>query len=898
MSLIQKFTSMLGFTSAAQPTRARDGFSFVSYTTNDSTGFSATVFKSNAEQSYTIAVRGTEPTLGQALQDLIWADGGGVVLEVKAFDQLVQAFRYYKQITTIAGQPVQYTADELDMLGRAEAGALLGPGRGFLSGFLPSEITTAIGQVTALVLNDKGLGKLIPDGAVTNFTGHSLGGHVAYLLAEMVEKSRGDGFIGDVATYNAPGQNALAYEVLNWLGFPQSSTAGTIGGKHNAIIGAAGIEVTAGLGQVFGTRQLMFIEDIPEIAANHSIVKLSDSLAMYDLMTTIDPTLIPTENTDKIKPFLEAASNQGLQSLEKTLDALRQMILGCNPSPTLITGDSDSAPRTDYYANIKTLTTSSTFQALIGKVTLTAPPTGAGEARSDLGLFLSLYYLTPFALKTDGSIDADAQLTIANPDLATQFKDDKLLTPQEIYDGKANFSDMWLADRAAMLGWQSKLNKVDIVTSATQHVNYYSDGFLSGGNDAAEAPAAYFDDTTTQTAIYLGTETDRRQFIFGSNNDETGSTAINGGSKNDHFYGIGGNDTINGGDGNDYIEGGAGQDTLNGGVGVDVYQFTGTYGTDIITDSDGQGFITIDNNPLNSGTLKLENIYKNEALGTTITKVDGGTYTFSNGTTIRHSELLGTKLNSVVNIASADRALFGGKLDDILRATGTINATLYGGQGNDILISNTGNDTLYGSADNDLCRVQFLAQHLTQSADSNSLIVGTQSRSQCLVNQGLVAFAMRFAALTKARKHSIIQINGNTGFTLRAKHSTAFGLAHIIFSFHKVSFHKWWLIVQKLLEPHRCALSSIQLVSDPAHPFPPLQSAAHYAYRHQLGLGLSYRKTQAPPQQTQPHAYASWLLPSLGRIQSSCSNNTYNICINQQLTIKQAANDNDWRKAA
>lgn len=36
-----------------------DGFNFVSYTPNDSTGFSATVFNSNVNNSYTIAVRGT-----------------------------------------------------------------------------------------------------------------------------------------------------------------------------------------------------------------------------------------------------------------------------------------------------------------------------------------------------------------------------------------------------------------------------------------------------------------------------------------------------------------------------------------------------------------------------------------------------------------------------------------------------------------------------------------------------------------------------------------------------------------------------------------------------------------------------------------------------------------------
>ena len=158
------------------------GYQFLSHQANTDSGFSATVFKSNADGSYTFAVRGTEPpasgNYGQSFIDLAAADGLGVVLEGKAFDQLREAYRYYKQITTAAGAAVQYTTLELEMLGRVEAGALLGAGRGFLASFLPSEITTAIGQVTALVTGDVGLGVLIPANAVINFTGHSLGGQV------------------------------------------------------------------------------------------------------------------------------------------------------------------------------------------------------------------------------------------------------------------------------------------------------------------------------------------------------------------------------------------------------------------------------------------------------------------------------------------------------------------------------------------------------------------------------------------------------------------------------------------------------------------------------------------------------------------------------------------------
>lgn len=102
-------------------TDSTNGFSFVNYTPNDSTGFSATVFKSNSANEYTISVRGTEPSGWGLLNDLAWADLGGVVFGGKAIPQLISAFRYYKRITTVAGQDVQYTAAELDMLGRMQA---------------------------------------------------------------------------------------------------------------------------------------------------------------------------------------------------------------------------------------------------------------------------------------------------------------------------------------------------------------------------------------------------------------------------------------------------------------------------------------------------------------------------------------------------------------------------------------------------------------------------------------------------------------------------------------------------------------------------------------------------------------------------------------------------------
>jgi hypothetical protein len=73
----------------------------------------------------------------------------------------------------------------------------------------------------------------------------------------------------------------------------------------------------------------------------------------------------------------------------------------------------------------------------------------------------------------------------------------------------------------------------------------------------------------------------------------TGVT-INGGAGNDSLWGSNGDDTINGGDGNDTLFGGAGDDTLTGGAGDDVYQFTATSGSNVITDVDDDGNLTIE----------------------------------------------------------------------------------------------------------------------------------------------------------------------------------------------------------------------------------------------------------------------------------------------------------------
>ena len=567
------------------------GYQFLSHQANTDSGFSATVFKSNADGSYTFAVRGTEPpasgNYGQSFIDLAAADGLGIVLTGKAASQTLDAYRYYKKLTSTGTSNIYSQAEitALTSLYLKTPGALLQVG----------DLENAIIIFQYELGTDVGLGE-ISSSATINFTGHSLGGHVATLLAEMVASLQPSRTIGDILTYDAPGINAIPNEIINWFTSGTVTISSGILAKHVAVFGDAGLEVTSLLGQVNGNPQAFFIEDTSGFAANHSIVKLTDSLAMYDLLKKLSPT----ESDAQTKLFLEQASNEGSKSLEKTLDALRQMILGGNPSPTLITGDTGSDARNSYYTNIKNLTDSATFQALIGQVTITTAPSSGSEARTDFSAFLSLFYLTPFTLKTNNAA-ANNLLLAANSALGDQWTDDYNLNSEDLQNGKANFSDMYLNDRAQMLSWVLKVNQKDIANNNPL-------GYQSG------TQGLHFEDKTSGVVADINKLLSNKQnYIFGENIGPINADTLTGGNKDDHLYGMGGNDSINGGDGNDYIEGNAGQDTLKGeagndiliggvdvdildggtgndqlkgGAGVDVYQFSGTYGTDVITNTD------------------------------------------------------------------------------------------------------------------------------------------------------------------------------------------------------------------------------------------------------------------------------------------------------------------------
>ncbi|WP_275421283.1 calcium-binding protein [Snodgrassella gandavensis] len=84
-----------------------------------------------------------------------------------------------------------------------------------------------------------------------------------------------------------------------------------------------------------------------------------------------------------------------------------------------------------------------------------------------------------------------------------------------------------------------------------------------------------------------------------------GDDVIDGGAGDDYLYGGAGNDTLIGGSGNDL---------LSGGEGIDTYYFNTGDGQDRIIDSDGNGYIYLDNNIFSSYQWieKDQNVWQSE----------------------------------------------------------------------------------------------------------------------------------------------------------------------------------------------------------------------------------------------------------------------------------------------
>ncbi len=485
------------------------------YTDPGTSGFSATLFKKVDE--YFFAIRGTEGIFNQDfVEDVLSLASDGA-----AWRQIIEMYNYYQRLTATAGADViQYRRnvifDESQGIPEYETYTATGGGLGFLSSSEPLAVA-----------------------------GHSLGGHLAVAFGNLFP-----GITDSVSVYNGLGieRNLFTEELFSTLS--GGLVTGLIDVRVTHLLGEAGPEIISNFFPVPGDNQLVFIEDQftvadPPSARNHSVRALSDSLAVYNLLGTLDPTLELSQAT----PYLESASNVANKSLEAIVNAVGE-IFGAGVDVAI-------DDRNALYTGIESIRTllfndpgipNPILKPEYQNLQVVTPETLVASAELDTADGLAYRYalenLNPFAV-TGGPALYSGQAELA----------------------AENFTAEYLEDRAIFLSVKNRLFTADATTLRLSSDRYFKD----------------FEDATNPLVLRSTTSRSRtpQRFLFGSSRDDAGTDLL-GESEDDRIYGRGGNDTLEGGGGNDYLEGGTGDDT---------YIYNAGDGVDTIFDADGVGSI-------------------------------------------------------------------------------------------------------------------------------------------------------------------------------------------------------------------------------------------------------------------------------------------------------------------
>ncbi|MBK8102601.1 MAG: hypothetical protein IPK30_04790 [Cellvibrionales bacterium] len=507
-------------------------------------GFQATVFKSE-DGELVVAMRGTAG--GSDLNEDQYLTAYGV-----AYHQMVDMYNWWQMVSHLGNTLVDQFAIQV-VSGTPPAGAVelydIGSDHYYL-------VKTAQISATGELANEADLNSV-------TVTGHSLGGHLASAFTALF-----NGQVENTYTYNGPGftetpTNQMFFAALEGVATNNVVMPSGVAGKvirvqaNNALPGENQLEFISDLhGGTPGTLVQVAVEDKGIGAGNHSIVNLTDSLALFNLLGALDSSL----SVETFNSIFHAASNESGATRESLLGSI-QSLFGVNANP-LPVGDED-AQRNEFYKAINNLAGVDTYTALLNNADINSSfAISAQQAATDFGAFLALHTLAPLYI-------SGAALQEPNQSLYNQW-------------ASGEFSAQYLEDRAAMLGALLGANSVDMDYSA-----------VSG---------AHFKDK--ETAIALGDSggglfsADNKQILFGAESSDT----LTGGNANDHLYGGGGSDYLSGGAGNDYLEGGAGDDGLNAGTGFD--RINGGMGNDAYLIDSNFGDVMIADD-LDGGTISL-----------------------------------------------------------------------------------------------------------------------------------------------------------------------------------------------------------------------------------------------------------------------------------------------------
>jgi len=160
--------------------------------------------------------------------------------------------------------------------------------------------------------------------------GHSLGGYLAAVVKQSYSQ------VTDAYLYNAPG----VYGPLGNLADLLTSTlglSGTPSGNIWNIRGSEGFPVISGIGYQLGTSISIQAEAASGAGlSNHSIVRLTDALAIQSLYAQLVPSLTQSD----LNTLVDASGATMNQTFESALDALRTILLGSGITHT-VTGNRD-----------------------------------------------------------------------------------------------------------------------------------------------------------------------------------------------------------------------------------------------------------------------------------------------------------------------------------------------------------------------------------------------------------------------------------------------------------------------------------------------------------------------------------------------------------------------------
>ena len=409
-------------------------------------GFDAVVWQ-GVNEPYTgktyVSIRGT-----QEVQDFL--DDGALAINGLPYTQLVDMVNWWLRETASEGDDIRQIAIETTL-------GLAGDG-------------PTVKFVSAPTVKATETGALAGVNSIVSVNAHSLGGYMATAFSRLFGKKWS---IEGVNTFNSAGFSSLQTQNIE-IAFNQIKQAIGAGlsfddfdvtaqQPQNNYFAEGGINVTTndwnpvGFNQ-YGTRIGLFQEDgvkLTELGmSNHFMYKLTDMLALGDALAKLDPTL----DFGRLNALVEAGANKTDASLEGILDGLRKTLIDGPLTDTPVGDVSESASsRTTYHENLHALQNNTYFQMLQDRVQVIAAPANGLAAKDDFGALLSLAYLTPFALKPNDSV-ATTILQSAQTAIGAKWVEDKTLSTEDRDNGKANFSDAWLTDRASMLSWLVKRN--------------------------------------------------------------------------------------------------------------------------------------------------------------------------------------------------------------------------------------------------------------------------------------------------------------------------------------------------------------------------------------------------------------------------------------------------------